>query len=344
MHGRKYANAARTCGVIFANSAFTADDIAATLGFPRERIVVAHPGIGAEYHAGRARRRARRRPICSPWRRSSRGRTSARSSRPSRSSRTEPELELCVVGGAGWGEQPQLDRPGVVRLGRVSRRRARRALPRRGRGRLPVAVRGLRDADHRGDGLRRARRRLRASLARRGLRATRRCAATPRAPRRWPRRSARRSRRRERAPRARARPRRHVLLGRGPASSSSRGTGDSRRHSTRRRFARRAPAPPATCAGCSTTSRCRCEETSFPATLAAAHARRRRALVPAARSVEARRPPLPDLPRAVLVDERRSSSRFTTSPSCGIPEWFNRWTRALLAPGGAAGRAAPPTA
>ena len=40
-----------TCDVIFANSAFTADDVAATLGFPRERIVVAHPGIGAEYHA-----------------------------------------------------------------------------------------------------------------------------------------------------------------------------------------------------------------------------------------------------------------------------------------------------
>ena len=45
---------------MFANSAFTADDIAATLGFPRERIVVAHPGIGAEFTAdgrgGRARR------------------------------------------------------------------------------------------------------------------------------------------------------------------------------------------------------------------------------------------------------------------------------------------------
>jgi glycosyltransferase involved in cell wall biosynthesis len=25
-----------------------------------------------------------------------------------------------VVGGQGWGEQPQLDRPGIVRLGRVS--------------------------------------------------------------------------------------------------------------------------------------------------------------------------------------------------------------------------------
>src|SRR5262249_22650420 len=29
-------------------------------------------------------------------------------------------LDLCVVGGAGWGEQPQLDRPGVVGLGRVT--------------------------------------------------------------------------------------------------------------------------------------------------------------------------------------------------------------------------------
>ena len=51
MHGRKYRNAARTCDVMFANSAFTADDTAATLGFPRERIVVAHPGIGAEFSA-----------------------------------------------------------------------------------------------------------------------------------------------------------------------------------------------------------------------------------------------------------------------------------------------------
>src|SRR5207253_6822686 len=29
-------------------------------------------------------------------------------------------LALAVAGGAGWGEQPQLDRPGVVRLGRVT--------------------------------------------------------------------------------------------------------------------------------------------------------------------------------------------------------------------------------
>src|SRR4029078_1413996 len=51
MHTRKYENAARTCGVMFANSAFTADDTAAPLGCPRASIVVAPPGIGAECEA-----------------------------------------------------------------------------------------------------------------------------------------------------------------------------------------------------------------------------------------------------------------------------------------------------
>jgi glycosyltransferase involved in cell wall biosynthesis len=32
----------------------------------------------------------------------------------------ETGLSLAVAGGQGWGEQPQLDRPGIVRLGRVS--------------------------------------------------------------------------------------------------------------------------------------------------------------------------------------------------------------------------------
>lgn len=41
----KYAHAARTCDVIVTISSFTADDIAERLGFPRERIVVAYPGV-----------------------------------------------------------------------------------------------------------------------------------------------------------------------------------------------------------------------------------------------------------------------------------------------------------
>ena len=49
MHGAKYAHAAKTCDVIVVNSAYTGDDVARTLGVPRERIHVAHPGVDAVY-------------------------------------------------------------------------------------------------------------------------------------------------------------------------------------------------------------------------------------------------------------------------------------------------------
>jgi glycosyltransferase involved in cell wall biosynthesis len=49
MHGRKYANAAKTSDQIFAISEFTAADVAETLAFPRERIPVAYPGVDEQY-------------------------------------------------------------------------------------------------------------------------------------------------------------------------------------------------------------------------------------------------------------------------------------------------------
>jgi glycosyltransferase involved in cell wall biosynthesis len=116
MHGRKYRNAARTCDVVFANSAFTADDFATTLGFPRDRVLVAHPGIGADYTAdGEAA------DLGVPYV------LTVATLEPRKNLGTLVDafalldgLSLAVVGGQGWGEQPQLDRPGVVRLGRVS--------------------------------------------------------------------------------------------------------------------------------------------------------------------------------------------------------------------------------
>src|SRR6187399_255780 len=45
----KYAHATRTCDVIVTISSFTADDIAERLGFPRERIVVAYPGVDQRF-------------------------------------------------------------------------------------------------------------------------------------------------------------------------------------------------------------------------------------------------------------------------------------------------------
>jgi glycosyltransferase involved in cell wall biosynthesis len=126
MHARKYRHAARTCDVVFANSAFTADDVAATLGFPRERIVVAHPGIAADFAAeGEAADLGR------PYL------LTVATLEPRKNLQTlveafsllrgdvpipvyHPDLSLVVAGGQGWGEQPALDRPGIVRVGRVS--------------------------------------------------------------------------------------------------------------------------------------------------------------------------------------------------------------------------------
>jgi glycosyltransferase involved in cell wall biosynthesis len=117
MHGRKYVNAARTCDVVFANSAFTADDFSSAFDYPREQVVVAHPGIGAEYTAdGEASDLGGDYVL------------TVATLEPRKNLGTlvdafaqlaDTDLSLVVVGGAGWGEQPELDRPNVVRLGRV---------------------------------------------------------------------------------------------------------------------------------------------------------------------------------------------------------------------------------
>src|SRR3954468_20438428 len=118
MHGRKYRDAARSCDVVFANSAYTADDFAETMSFPRERILVAHPGIAPTYTADG--------PVADlggPYL------LTVATLEPRKNLGTlvdgfaqlaDTGLTLVVVGGAGWGEQPQLDRPGIARLGRVN--------------------------------------------------------------------------------------------------------------------------------------------------------------------------------------------------------------------------------
>jgi glycosyltransferase involved in cell wall biosynthesis len=48
----KYRHAAKTCDVIVVNSEFTAGDVAERLGFARERIVVAYPGVDERFAPG----------------------------------------------------------------------------------------------------------------------------------------------------------------------------------------------------------------------------------------------------------------------------------------------------
>ena len=118
MHGRKYINAARTCHVMFANSEFTADDVARTLGFPRDRVVVAHPGIGEEFRPDGDAADYGRPYVLTVATLEPRKNLGTLVDAFALLSGTE--LALVVVGGEGWGAQPQLDRPNVFRVGRVS--------------------------------------------------------------------------------------------------------------------------------------------------------------------------------------------------------------------------------
>jgi glycosyltransferase involved in cell wall biosynthesis len=45
----KYQHAVRTCDLIVADSEFTANDVSETLGFPRERLIVAYPGVDERF-------------------------------------------------------------------------------------------------------------------------------------------------------------------------------------------------------------------------------------------------------------------------------------------------------
>jgi alpha-1,3-rhamnosyl/mannosyltransferase len=49
MHGRKYAEAARSCHVVIAISRYTGQDVTHTLGVPAERVAIAYPGVHARY-------------------------------------------------------------------------------------------------------------------------------------------------------------------------------------------------------------------------------------------------------------------------------------------------------
>jgi glycosyltransferase involved in cell wall biosynthesis len=117
MHGRKYANAASTCDLIFVNSAYTGRDVTETLGVPSERIRITRPGLKDEFHAdGPAA------DLGAPYV------LTVATLEPRKNLHTlvdahrllDGELLLAVAGGEGWGERPALSDRRVRRLGFVS--------------------------------------------------------------------------------------------------------------------------------------------------------------------------------------------------------------------------------
>jgi len=115
MHGAKYRHAARSCDVVMVNSRFTADDVERTLGVPAERIHVAHPGLEAHFRADGERSDLGRPYILTVA--TLEPRKNLQTLVDAYAQLEELDLALAVVGAAGWGAQPSLDRPGVVRLG-----------------------------------------------------------------------------------------------------------------------------------------------------------------------------------------------------------------------------------
>ena len=112
MHGAKYRNAARTCDVVFVNSEYTRSDVVELLDVPPEKVVVAYPGVDVSAEGPRA-------DLGLPYV------LTVATLEPRKNLETLlaaslPEGHaLAVVGAAGWGQQPSLDRPDVVRLGYV---------------------------------------------------------------------------------------------------------------------------------------------------------------------------------------------------------------------------------
>ncbi len=118
MHRAKYADAAATCDVVIANSAFTAREVVELLGVAESRVAVALPGVDRRFSPeGEAADLGR------PYL------LTAATFEPRKNLGTlvdayrllgRDDLLLVLVGAEGWGDQPQLDAPGVVRLGFVS--------------------------------------------------------------------------------------------------------------------------------------------------------------------------------------------------------------------------------
>jgi glycosyltransferase involved in cell wall biosynthesis len=117
MHARKYRNAARTCDVVFVNSAYTGRDVVETLGVPEERVHVARPAPKDAFRPDGAAA-----DLGAPYV------LTVATLEPRKNLQTlveahrllGPELLLAIVGAEGWGEQPLLDDARIRRLGFVS--------------------------------------------------------------------------------------------------------------------------------------------------------------------------------------------------------------------------------
>jgi glycosyltransferase involved in cell wall biosynthesis len=112
MHGAKYRNAARTCDVVFVNSEFTKGEVVELLGVASEKVVVAYPGVDLGAEGPRA-------DLGRPYVLTVATLEPRKNLETLLAASLPDGHALAVVGAEGWGPQPSLDRPDVIRLGYV---------------------------------------------------------------------------------------------------------------------------------------------------------------------------------------------------------------------------------
>jgi len=116
MHGAKYRHAAGAAHLFLCNSHFTAGEVEELLHVEPDRIRVAHPAAAPAFSAD-----GEGADLGRPYA------LTVATLEPRKNLDTLLDahallpdgLALAVVGAAGWGPQPRLDRPGVIRLGYV---------------------------------------------------------------------------------------------------------------------------------------------------------------------------------------------------------------------------------
>jgi glycosyltransferase involved in cell wall biosynthesis len=118
MHAAKYRNTAASCDLVFTNSEYTKRDVVEQLGVPAARVRVARPGVDERFSP-----EGDRADLGQPY-------VLAVATLEPRKNLTaaldafallgRDDLQLAVAGAEGWGERPELDRPGVVQLGYVT--------------------------------------------------------------------------------------------------------------------------------------------------------------------------------------------------------------------------------
>ena len=116
LHGAKYRDAG-ACDVVFVNSRYTGREAVELLGVDPARVRVAYPGVDPVFRPDGLRAELGRPYVLTVA--TLEPRKNLATLLAAHRLLADTELALAVVGAEGWGEQPELDVPGVIRLGYV---------------------------------------------------------------------------------------------------------------------------------------------------------------------------------------------------------------------------------